>query len=400
MLCVAFVLFVSQCWALISQPHLFPASGTEYCVKGSHLQVGMYNQTTNKQLVDMAKVPEVQYDWSADYGKWCGQWDTGVQPDCANADGIPFNPASWCADNFCYVDINNCDANPIASSVFPGVEGIYFSIDTCVGGGTGTVGCPCLNSNAMVTGPNMLTDGVSTSGTAVLKFTVPGKPVGMALDILEQLAIETGFTYDVFVLGSPGACTQAYYETVGGECPPTFGPFFNKLMNRFDIAGPWWMKTSERELNHDFAPSYIDNSITLITVTHSIDVGIDWLSWAAPFTGSAWLLIMAMCILTGIATFMFEKGVHFKDKFSDVERGLATAIEEALEGLVIGGSVQEATTTAGKLASVSFTFVILVIIAGTCVSLPPNGSHDTEPVRPRSIHLTVLQLTRRTRLLF
>jgi hypothetical protein len=77
-------------------------------------------------------VPAVKYDWSYDYGKRCGQWDAALQPDCANADGTPLaNPASWCADNFCYVDADNCDKSPTASSVFPGAEGVYFSTATC-----------------------------------------------------------------------------------------------------------------------------------------------------------------------------------------------------------------------------------------------------------------------------
>jgi hypothetical protein len=76
--------------------------------------------------------PASKYSWQYNYGKSCSTWDQANQPDCANADGTPLaNPKPWCAENFCYVNPDNCDKSPTPSSVFPGLEGVYFSTDTC-----------------------------------------------------------------------------------------------------------------------------------------------------------------------------------------------------------------------------------------------------------------------------
>jgi hypothetical protein len=73
-----------------------------------------------------------KYDWSSDYGKSCSQWDAALQPDCADAAGNALaSPASWCAQNWCYIDNDNCDKAPTASSVFPGATDVYYSTETC-----------------------------------------------------------------------------------------------------------------------------------------------------------------------------------------------------------------------------------------------------------------------------
>ena len=48
-----------------------------------------------------------------------------------------------------------------------------------------------------------------------------GKYEGMALEILDQLALEAGFTYEVHDIGGPGQCRMGFSGTCPkvGECP-------------------------------------------------------------------------------------------------------------------------------------------------------------------------------------
>ena len=77
-----------------------------------------------------------------DYGlSTCAAHDTGKKPYCMRS-----NPPSWCADQWCYVDKNNCD-KPISNSVFfPGLTYSYFTcgasntFDSWFGNPSGEVG--------------------------------------------------------------------------------------------------------------------------------------------------------------------------------------------------------------------------------------------------------------------
>jgi hypothetical protein len=211
-------------------------------------------------------------------------------------------------------------------------------------------------------------------------------PIGMSVTVLEQIAIETGFTYDLVLVGSPGLCSTVFYEIFGDECPEFFGPFFYKLVEHFDVVGPWWIKTVERQMTVDFSDSYVDTSIALFTISKTEDdavdtttamgifnrgSNIDWLSWAAPFTGKAWALIIMMCLVTGVSQYFFENGLHFKDKYSrcstaHIRGGIWSAIKDSMAGLITGTvDTTKNQSTSGKLANISFTFVILVVLAGT-----------------------------------
>jgi len=110
--------------------------GSEGCPclnNNSHVQGGgMLSPGKDDDGKDVLKFTSnaTVYDWPVDYGKTCGAWDMALQPGCA--DGAGNLTASSCQDNFCYVDVDNCDATARSSTVFSGADNVYFSKATCV----------------------------------------------------------------------------------------------------------------------------------------------------------------------------------------------------------------------------------------------------------------------------
>jgi hypothetical protein len=207
---------------------------------------------------------------------------------------------------------------------------------------------------------------------------------GPATDIISQLAIEAGFTFSVTMLGRPGNCSAAFLEKMGPSCPKSFSPFFEITAQHFDITGPWWAIDHTRLLRQDFAPPWVDNSLALFTVTDKSSVSIDWLGFAAPFTGTTWLAILAVCIMTGISTFMYETGFSKNQTLREIEVGMINSAEGALAAMINGESMEDTVTAPAKMINFSFMFFILVTLAAytgnTAAFLTVVGSETNAPI--------------------
>jgi hypothetical protein len=214
--------------------------------------------------------------------------------------------------------------------------------------------------------------------------------VPMARQIVEQLSVEAGFAYEIALLGKPGNCTSNFLANSNGTCPPNFGEFFFTSLAQYDVGGPWWVVQPSRQRAHDFTPPFADTALMLMTWTSPNDKAIDWLSFAAPFTYNAWLLCFVMCVTTGIAMFVYEDDMCrgqaslTKESLLKLEQGLVHSVEQAVEGLLAGASLTEATSVGGKVITFSFMFVILVVIsaytANTAAFLTVQATKSSAPV--------------------
>ena len=93
-------------------------------------------------------------------------------------------------------------------------------------------------------------------------------------------------------------------------CPPTgaWNELYCHALQRYDVIGPWWVKSTPRAQSGqaDFLPSFVDTSLSLITLERSVrqDSGrFDWsrvLNSVDPFECSAWLLIFGTCVGTPV----------------------------------------------------------------------------------------------------
>jgi len=86
--------------------------------------------TTEAQI--MTNKSEITVTYPADLGGSCQPWDGEHHPDCTGA-----KPASWCKNEWCYVDPKNCDIDvlPKRSLYQPGASfqslPLYYSYATC-----------------------------------------------------------------------------------------------------------------------------------------------------------------------------------------------------------------------------------------------------------------------------
>jgi hypothetical protein len=188
--------------------------------------------------------------------------------------------------------------------------------------------------------------------------------IAMGRMITKQLSIEAGFTYNIENLGHPRNCTAAFLAMIAPKsCPQSYNQMLTEVLHHYDMAVPWWGITLGRLQHHDFTAAYVDTSLTLFTMTGEEAFGIEWLSFAAPFTGRAWLLVLFMCIVTGVSLFSFED--HRGESLKELEKGIVMKVEQAMQGLISGS--HEPTdvphSTAVKMVEVSFSIVVLVVLS-------------------------------------
>jgi hypothetical protein len=187
--------------------------------------------------------------------------------------------------------------------------------------------------------------------------------IPMVRMITEQLSIEAGFTYDIELVGEPRNCSAAFLAKTNGSCSESFGAMFFDVLDHYDATGPWWVVTPIRQRGHDFTPPFVDTALALFTTASPEMHTINWLSFAAPFTGEAWLLVLLVCIFTALCMFFYEEGIQPGESLLQMEKDIASKVEQTLEGLIAGMSVSDANSAAGKVTTFSFMFVILVVIS-------------------------------------
>jgi len=66
------------------------------------------------------------YPYSADYGIGCRAHDNNYPPLCQGT-----NRQSWCTQQWCYVDPQDCNVAKTVSSYFPGIDA-YYSYVPCL----------------------------------------------------------------------------------------------------------------------------------------------------------------------------------------------------------------------------------------------------------------------------
>jgi hypothetical protein len=198
---------------------------------------------------------------------------------------------------------------------------------------------------------------------------------GLAMDLLEQLSVEAGFTYEVEDVGPPGECTTA----VKGPCPATFNELFDYMLTQYDVIGPWWTQSAARAFKNDFLPPFVDNSLALLTLQNTEEKKdvLNLLNFMAPFTYDTWILLTVACLVTGLTMSIFEeccvpgaltvrqfmKDLGSQEGFAEIEQHIEQHVKESLGALLGGNAEMTAVSTAGKCTSASFTFVILVVLA-------------------------------------
>jgi hypothetical protein len=75
---------------------------------------------------------EDNYCYPPEYGSFaCRTWDENLEPFCANEFGPLANRPGWCADQFCYVDPDNCVGSSYSRSGFFPHKELYYSYETC-----------------------------------------------------------------------------------------------------------------------------------------------------------------------------------------------------------------------------------------------------------------------------
>lgn len=197
----------------------------------------------------------------------------------------------------------------------------------------------------------------------------------LLVDVLQQLSIEAGFTYEI-----------SDYAKQANE---TWDGVFSRSLNNFDLIGSWWFSKHSRSLLGDFLPPYVDSQYVLISRkpkqlkrTYRLD------NFLTPFTPGTWGVLIATVILTGMVIFMFDRGIDlmfekarhepespsyrrkslkkmksfWRRKGEEIEQGLEHGIAEAVDALA-GGSVMttQIQNGAAQLVSWSFTFFIVVV---------------------------------------
>ncbi len=214
---------------------------------------------------------------------------------------------------------------------------------------------------------------------------------GLAVDLMQQLSIEVGFSYEIHDLGSPGNCRLGYSGECplsgecqvdsSGSCPKTgeWNDFFDHVVQKYDVVGPWWTQSTLRQRSGltDFLPSFVDNSLVLLTLkVLSKDDKMTWgkaTNFMDPIETPAWALIFFTCVGTGIALVVFDEcctdGVSSfrellsKNNLRDFESKVEARTKQAIAGMLAGSAELGAGSTASKLTSGSFSLFILVVLA-------------------------------------
>jgi len=85
------------------------------------------NSIVNGQL--QFETAGTTYYYPLDYGKGCKAHDDTLAPVCSQS-----YPPSWCAENWCYVDKDDCDTFNMKSQFFPDEDELYYSYGACSDG--------------------------------------------------------------------------------------------------------------------------------------------------------------------------------------------------------------------------------------------------------------------------
>jgi hypothetical protein len=187
---------------------------------------------------------------------------------------------------------------------------------------------------------------------------------GMTIDLMNQLSIEAGFTYEIDFVGKPGNCTGVsdgmidLMNRTNSSCPQTFDELFKLTVHNYDIVGPWWTQKSERNMYADFSPAYLANDLRLFALnTVPVPESIDWFNFIRPFRNDSWVLIIFTVVVTGIAIFCSEQHMPSRKSFLKDLVAMEHSIGDAMAGLVSGGGLhggsddvnQGIQTTPGKV---------------------------------------------------
>ena len=72
-----------------------------------------------------------------------------------------------------------------------------------------------------------------------------GEWVGLSVDILTQLSVEAGFTFEI--------SDYAKRDT------ETWDGVFSRSLDNYDLIGSWWFQKHSRSALGDFLPPYVDS---------------------------------------------------------------------------------------------------------------------------------------------
>ena len=139
---------------------------------------------------------------------------------------------------------------------------------------------------------------------------------GLCVDILNQLAVETGFTYNI-----------TDYAKQSNE---SWDQVFVRAIQKFDLVGSYWSTKHERSAVGDFLPYFVDTQYVLvvrkpqmITREYRLD------NFLNPFTLDVWGVLIATIFVNGIMTWLYDYGFDLICDYRPVEE--QNAVQQAGE---------------------------------------------------------------------
>jgi hypothetical protein len=209
----------------------------------------------------------------------------------------------------------------------------------------------------------------------------------MAIDLLDQLALEANFTYTSTSYGSPDECVAIF----DGSCPKSWDELWGKALPEFDLIGSWWGINPRRHRDAEFLPAYVRDGIVLLVVSRDSAgretnllrsefwAQIDWGAWAAPFSGGTWLLLSVALVATGLVMSVYQSASHVQ--------GTPTAV---MEDANLGqwyrnqSAVTHFSDSIGvQITGVSFVFVVMVVLASYTANAAALLTTEGEAIHPK-----------------
>ena len=211
-----------------------------------------------------------------------------------------------------------------------------------------------------------------------------GEWSGLCIDLLNQLAMETGFTYNI-----------TDYAKQANE---SWDQVFLRAIQKFDLVGSYWSTKFERSAVADFLPLFVDSQYVLVVRKPQQVVREYRLdNFLSPFTYTAWGVLIATVFVTGIMTWIYDYGFDLICNYRPlqeqneeqngaqqavksilkkkvpfwrsqtqrfkIERQLESSISASVMGFISSAGGASARTASGRLVSASFTIMVVIVLA-------------------------------------
>lgn len=350
------------------------------------------NATDEKNLTQPALLGTTVYQYPMRYGLGaCATHDDGLAPWCDDGD----DAASYCAQEWCYVDADLCHDSVYdyhASGVLPG-RGLYYSYETC--GGTDTA-WEDLQVTSYLAGQTVRVAIPALSYPDHYAVAADGTPISGERATINHTATYAGVYIDLYKAASElGGFTIEWTTTSVGSLNNHDSSWTacvdDVSKGLVDLCiGNFWTTQSRLAMTTFTTPNDIDTFyMTVPRPKESSDFLDSFIKPFAPFTLDLWLCIIAMVVVVGvIKTRISTGGAGANDEDEDDRppqhnkpqqpkrpgQALLDQLYHAIMAFLSGavdpheeGPKQDAAGP--RLLNIGFGFFLLIVIASYTANL-------------------------------